>query len=945
MSATVLVVEYEPRYLDRLRQAFAGRPFTAVFAKDGEEALRVLEAQKPVAVLVSWILPKTSAADLIRAIRARPEGAAVPIILTVSGYNGRDPRADAKRVGADDLLPKPFSEADLLARIAAALGIELEAVHRLERELGDFSIDPPPRKHPASQHAVAAQQSEKLTSDEIFGEVLGDDPAARRPPIPPPPAKPPSAPATSSAPSAADLDDLLDRTLITLKKKKADPARSAASAGRSLRELDQLVEDTLSGLPRARRRGSGPDPARPAAPEPIPPTGPAPSSSPPGEVTMTARPGARFGQFVLRAKIATGGMAEVWKAQMQGVEGFEKLVAIKRILPHLAADQEFVSMFIDEAKIAARLNHPNIIHIYDLGLASGSHYIAMELVDGHDLKSTLRRAGERRHPLPPELALFIGSKIAAALDYAHRKEEGLVHRDVSPQNVLISWDGDIKLCDFGIAKAASKVSHTQSGALKGKLQYMSPEQASGKGLDQRSDIFSLGVILFEMLTGRKLFSAENELSILEQVRDPKVPPPSEVNDEVPPALDPMVLRVLARDPDARFKSAADVAREIDHVLYAFRPAPTAADLAVWMHRIWRDEPLATVPIGPAAQAASADESLASSPSPAPLRTEPEVEIPAPAPGARAAASHAIRDPQIHARAPQAHAAESRPNRRLLWIASALLALAVVGGTGTWIALRPDGAPVITEPVTRAAAVLPPAETPRTLGVPPELPAAEDPVVEAEPVVPQPSLSAEEVEREVQRRLDAERQRLEQIRRRQLAEAREAERRAVPAPPPVRETIPSETPAERPPAPPRTDTITTAAEPEREPSPPPQPTETAAVVREPEPELEPAAPPPVRRGDFVPPGTPGLIEPTVVSLRRVSYPPVAKLRRIEGVVVLQVLVSETGEPLEVKVLRGIGADVGIDEAALAAVRGGLFRPATKDGIPVKARKTVTVPFKL
>src|SRR6266699_2212674 len=165
-------------------------------------------------------------------------------------------------------------------------------------------------------------------------------------------------------------------------------------------------------------------------------------------------------------------MAEVWKARMRGVEGFQKIVAIKKILPHLSDNQEFIEMFIDEAKLAAQLNHNNIIHIYDLGKIQNSYYIA--------------------------------SKVAAALDYAHRKrdfedrEMGLVHRDVSPQNVLISEEGDIKLCDFGIAKAASKASHTQAGALKGKLQYMSPEQAWGKHIDKRSDIFALSTVLFEM---------------------------------------------------------------------------------------------------------------------------------------------------------------------------------------------------------------------------------------------------------------------------------------------------------------------------------------------------------------------------------------------------------------------------------------------------------------
>jgi len=306
--------------------------------------------------------------------------------------------------------------------------------------------------------------------------------------------------------------------------------------------------------------------------------------------------GIRFGQYVLIEKIATGGMAEVWKARMRGVEGFQKIVAIKKILPHLSDNQEFVDMFIDEAKFAAQLNHNNIIHIYDLGKIAGSYYIAMEYVDGGDLKSILTRGESAGHPLTVELALFIASKIASALDYAHRKrdfdekEMALVHRDVSPQNVLVSHDGDIKLCDFGIAKAASKATITHTGALKGKLQYMSPEQAWGKPIDRRSDVFALGTVLYEMLTGKRLFGGDSEISILEQVREARVPPPSEINDEVPPEVDRIVKKALEKEADARYQTAGEMAREIDAVLYSFRPTPTSADLAIHMHRIYSAQP-------------------------------------------------------------------------------------------------------------------------------------------------------------------------------------------------------------------------------------------------------------------------------------------------------------------------------------------------------------------
>src|SRR5213082_688945 len=285
---------------------------------------------------------------------------------------------------------------------------------------------------------------------------------------------------------------------------------------------------------------------------------------------------------------------------MRGVEGFQKIVAIKKILPHLSDNPEFIDMFIDEAKLAAQLNHNNIIHIYDLGKIQNSYYIAMEFVDGHDLKTILKYAQDRMLPLSIELAVFTASKVAAALDYAHRKRDfenrdlGLVHRDVSPQNVLISEEGDIKLCDFGIAKAASKASHTQAGALKGKLQYMSPEQAWGKSIDKRSDIFALATCLFEMLTGRKLFSGDNELSILEQVREARIVAPSQFNDEVTPEIDRIVQKALQKDPVNRYQTAGEMERDINAVLYTFRPTPTSADLAIYMHRLLTAEPVARV---------------------------------------------------------------------------------------------------------------------------------------------------------------------------------------------------------------------------------------------------------------------------------------------------------------------------------------------------------------
>lgn len=281
----------------------------------------------------------------------------------------------------------------------------------------------------------------------------------------------------------------------------------------------------------------------------------------------------RFGKYLLLNKIGLGGMAEVHLAKQKGIKGFEKVLAIKRILPHLTEDSEFVTMFINEAKLVALLSHQNIVQIFDLGHFENNYYIAMEYVMGKDLRSVLQQANSLNRPLSTSQCLLIASKILAGLDYAHRKKDlsgkdlSIVHRDVSPQNVLVSYEGEIKLVDFGIAKAASQSTETQAGFIKGKLAYMAPEQAWGKQVDCRTDVFAAGIILYEMLTGCRLFKGENEISILEKVREAKIlPPPSQINKEVSPELEAILLKALAKDPDNRFQTASEFELALeDHV--------------------------------------------------------------------------------------------------------------------------------------------------------------------------------------------------------------------------------------------------------------------------------------------------------------------------------------------------------------------------------------------
>ncbi len=320
-----------------------------------------------------------------------------------------------------------------------------------------------------------------------------------------------------------------------------------------------------------------------------------------------AADGKKFGEYTLLERVAVGGMAEVWRARRRGVEGFQKTVAIKKILAHLIDSPDFVDMFIDEAKLAAQLNHHNIIQIYDLGKVGDDFFIAMEYVDGKDLRSILNAAKETGQPPPLGLALLIVGALARALDYAHRKRDfdnralGLVHRDVSPQNVLISYEGEIKLCDFGIVKAVSKASTTQMGALKGKLQYMSPEQAWGRSVDARSDIFSLGSVLFEVLTGIKLFAGDSEIGVLDAVRECRVRSPRETEPAIPESVERIVFKALTKSPEDRYQTAGEMEHDIKAALDELKPTPSLKDLAAFLDALFRrPEAVADSPLAAAA---------------------------------------------------------------------------------------------------------------------------------------------------------------------------------------------------------------------------------------------------------------------------------------------------------------------------------------------------------
>ena len=288
-----------------------------------------------------------------------------------------------------------------------------------------------------------------------------------------------------------------------------------------------------------------------------------------------------FGRYTLTQRLAVGGMAEIFLASLRGDAGFSKKVVVKRILPHLGADDSFVRMFIDEALLAARLTHPNVIQVYDFGTIDGSHFIAMEYVEGVDLHTLLRLANRRGRRLNAAEVACIGEGVARGLAYTHdlTDEQGIpldiVHRDVSPQNIMVSSSGTPKVMDFGIAKAAARATRTATGTIRGKLSYMSPEQALGSALDKRSDQFSLGVVLWECLTGERLFVSTSDVNLIQTVAAGHVRPLREVRSDVPPALEALIMRALSHDPADRFADLHVFSRE----LAAFRYTLGAAGMA------------------------------------------------------------------------------------------------------------------------------------------------------------------------------------------------------------------------------------------------------------------------------------------------------------------------------------------------------------------------------
>ena len=302
-----------------------------------------------------------------------------------------------------------------------------------------------------------------------------------------------------------------------------------------------------------------------------------------------------YGQYVLVRKLAEGGMAEIFLAKRVGADGFERNVVIKRMLAHLSGMPEFVEMFRDEARLAAKLSHPNIVQIQDLGFTDGCYYICMEYLAGEDFSTTVRTASFRGEYVPMPLVMRVLAEAARGLHYAHEfaDESGrrlnIVHRDISPSNLYVTYEGQVKVLDFGISKYESRQAQTRTGVVKGKYIYMAPEQARGAQVDRRADIFALGVSLYEALTHVRPFARDNDLAVLSALLDGDFRPPRELRPDLSPELEMVVLRAMAYDPEERYPTAAEFADDLEHLLSREPQRTTGSQLAAYLRGSFGEE--------------------------------------------------------------------------------------------------------------------------------------------------------------------------------------------------------------------------------------------------------------------------------------------------------------------------------------------------------------------
>lgn len=647
MKKRILVVEYDAQTVDLIRETFPQSTFDITVVDEGQKARDILAQDSFDLVITAAMLPKFHGFNLSQFIHEQYPNTRIIIISGI--YKEMEYKRQAiTQYNASDFFQKPLNKNTLRRRVFELLDLDTtshapaEAAATTEFPVADTSKMPSVTQDPL-------EESSRFSSDDLFGDIIEkveteDDFEAAAPKqgfaqpsaaaskkedkkreseeegvldltdadmvsgLPGTmkiPSRQPQSPSFKAI-TSDDIDASLNNLLTDKQPKTADTKRFKKIE----EDFSKKFEDTLSGLGLDKKRKK-PEPdtgdkvqaSPPPAHEPHPPSKPqidqrTQEMPRPVEATPPVKaPSSELGDYDILGLIARGGMAEIYKAKKKGVKGFEKVLAIKKILSGYGQDDKYIEMFVDEAKIAAELTHPNIVQIYDLGKKDDYYFIAMEYVQGKDLRLILKRISSRDRVFPEELSVYLTIKVLEALNYAHSAKDSrgrnldIVHRDISPPNIMISYGGEVKLTDFGVSKATIKVHQTLSGALKGKLLYMSPEQARAeRDIDHRSDLYSVGIILFELLTGQKLFMETSEMKVLKRVQQGQITQPSETGVAIDPELERILLKSLSLEREERYQSASDMLSDLEaYLLSRYDHIPGYLHLAHFMNDLFGED--------------------------------------------------------------------------------------------------------------------------------------------------------------------------------------------------------------------------------------------------------------------------------------------------------------------------------------------------------------------
>lgn len=592
MKKNVLIVEYDTVTIELIQDILSSPIFNVEFADEGEKAKELVKKKVFDLVITAAMLPKFHGFNLSQFIANQSPQTKIIIISGI--YKGIEYKHQAMtQYKADDFLEKPLNKDQFKLRI-----FELLSIEEADIKEGDQS---PSTRVPLTDTtkipAIKKSESEKVkfSSNDLFGDIIEEVEKIPSHEIHVEKSNHEEADAQTEKkielkPKANKGDQQIDlelANLVKVKKEKPDVQKFKKIED----DISKKLEDTLSGLGIS---------AKEVAKKEIKGKKIKTIQEPLKEKTALKTPVEKtdeLGDYDILGLIARGGMAEIYKAKKKGVKGFEKVIAIKKILSGYGEDDKYIEMFVDEAKIAAELTHPNIVQIYDLGKKDDFYFIAMEYIQGKDLRLILKKLIQNDDWIPETISVYLIIKVLEALSYAHSAKDNqgrnleIVHRDISPPNIMLSFNGDVKLTDFGVSKASIKIHQTISGALKGKLLYMSPEQAKGdKNIDNRSDLFSVGVLLFELITQKKLFLDSSEMEVLKKVQNGSIIKPSKIMDDIDTELERILLKALKKDRDLRYQSAAEMIHDLESYLRnQYDHTPNAIHVSHFLYDLFKSE--------------------------------------------------------------------------------------------------------------------------------------------------------------------------------------------------------------------------------------------------------------------------------------------------------------------------------------------------------------------